>query len=134
MLSRATHRIGQRSHLSLHTFVGVAALLPDVALPIITSTGSLDVLLNALHVVCSVVSAATGITTVNQDSIAENINHKPVTIRDTPGLADVATEDKAAKEIEQGLSQPGIFKINFVMTVEAGRIRPRDLRTIDTVQ
>jgi len=52
---------------------------------------------------------------------------------DTPGLDDVQLKEKAAEEIEKSLKQNNNYKIVFVATLEAGRIKPADLVTINTV-
>lgn len=52
---------------------------------------------------------------------------------DTPGLDDVEMRQKAAGEIEKALKQEGIYRLFFVITLEAGRIKPADLTTIEMV-
>jgi GTP-binding protein EngB required for normal cell division len=52
---------------------------------------------------------------------------------DTPGLGDIKLREQAAQEIEKSLSQNGNYKVIFVVTIEAGRIRTGDLWTINTV-
>jgi small GTP-binding protein len=52
---------------------------------------------------------------------------------DTPGLADRKLREQAAKEIEIALKWNGNYKIIFVVTTEAGRIKPADLETINTI-
>lgn len=52
---------------------------------------------------------------------------------DTPGLEDVKLRNQAADEIEKALKQDGVYKLFFVITLEAGRIKPADLATIDVV-
>lgn len=53
---------------------------------------------------------------------------------DTPGLADIGGQANAAEQIEDGLKQSGkVYKINFVMKLNGGRIETEDIRTIDTV-
>jgi len=56
-----------------------------------------------------------------------------VTIMDTPGLSDQEKRKEAAEAIEQALSKGGFFRVFFVITMEAGRIRPDDLATIQIV-
>jgi hypothetical protein len=41
--------------------------------------------------------------------------------------------DQAAREIEKALKQDGDYRIFFVITLEAGRVRPADVTTINTV-
>jgi len=48
---------------------------------------------------------------------------------DTPGLSDTMMRERAAEEIGRALRQGGVFKIIFVMTLEAGRVRPDDNAT-----
>src|ERR1700688_3908991 len=55
------------------------------------------------------------------------------TYLDTPGLADAEIRAKAAVEIEKALKQNGRYRIFFVLTLEAGRIKPEDVIKIKTV-
>eukprot|EP01105_Mastigella_eilhardi_P000290 TRINITY_DN1038_c1_g3_i7.p1 TRINITY_DN1038_c1_g3~~TRINITY_DN1038_c1_g3_i7.p1 ORF type:complete len:273 (-),score=80.87 TRINITY_DN1038_c1_g3_i7:330-1148(-) len=52
---------------------------------------------------------------------------------DTPGLSDVKLRKQAAEEISNALSEGGLFKVFFVMTIESGRIRPDDKTTMKLV-
>lgn len=53
---------------------------------------------------------------------------------DTPGLSDVKLRETAAKEITKALkTEEDEYKIVFVITEEAGRVRPVDVTTIATV-
>jgi GTP-binding protein EngB required for normal cell division len=52
---------------------------------------------------------------------------------DTPGLADIKLRQLAAKEIENALKLGGNFKVVFVLTLEAGRVRPEDKTTMKLV-
>ena len=56
---------------------------------------------------------------------------------DTPGLDDMALKKQAAKAIEKALKDAAVNErkvvIIFVITAEAGRIRPADVATIQTV-
>lgn len=52
---------------------------------------------------------------------------------DTPGLEDIEMRKQAAREIEKALKQNGTYRIFFVFTLEAGRIKPADITTIDLV-
>ena len=56
-----------------------------------------------------------------------------VTYLDTPGLADIKIRKKAAEAITDGLKRNGQYQIFFVVTSEAGRLRPADLATIKLV-
>lgn len=49
---------------------------------------------------------------------------------DTPGLADIKLRKQAAKAITEALKRDGNYQIFFVLTLEAGRIRPEDMTTI----
>merc|ERR1719502_462239 len=49
---------------------------------------------------------------------------KHITYMDTPGLADVKLRKQAAEAITQALRMGGHFKIFFVVTLEAARLRP----------
>eukprot|EP01105_Mastigella_eilhardi_P000289 TRINITY_DN1038_c1_g3_i6.p2 TRINITY_DN1038_c1_g3~~TRINITY_DN1038_c1_g3_i6.p2 ORF type:complete len:308 (-),score=109.78 TRINITY_DN1038_c1_g3_i6:304-1227(-) len=70
-----------------------------------------------------------GLTTVCQ---REKDKHGNVFI-DTPGLSDIALRKQAAEEISNALSEGGLFKVFFVMTIESGRIRPDDKTTMKLV-
>eukprot|EP01132_Coremiostelium_polycephalum_P000134 gene134-183_t len=52
---------------------------------------------------------------------------------DTPGLHDIQMRKQAAEEIEKALKYNHHYKIIFVATLEAGRIRPDDLVTINLI-
>merc|ERR1712060_85686 len=52
---------------------------------------------------------------------------------DTPGLADVELREAAARAISRALKQDGWYKLFFVITLEAGRIRPQDQTTLKLV-
>jgi len=52
---------------------------------------------------------------------------------DTPGLSDLSMRKKAALEIEQALKQGGHYRLIFVITLEAGRVRPDDATTLKLV-
>jgi len=52
---------------------------------------------------------------------------------DTPGLADINSRKQAAAEIGEALRQDGEYRLIFVVTLEAGRVRPADLATIKIV-
>jgi GTPase Era involved in 16S rRNA processing len=53
---------------------------------------------------------------------------------DTPGLADTEMRQKAANEICKALkTKKGYYQLIFVVTTEAGRIRPADVATIKLV-
>ena len=56
-----------------------------------------------------------------------------VTYLDTPGLADIKLRQQAAEAITKALKQDGTYQIFFVITLEAGRIRPEDMTTIKLV-
>jgi len=52
---------------------------------------------------------------------------------DTPGLADVEMRKQAAEAITTALKQNGSYRIFFVLTLEAGRVRPADKATMELV-
>ena len=54
-------------------------------------------------------------------------------LADTPGLSDTRLREKAAQEIEASLRRGGYFRLVFVITLEAGRVRPDDATTISLV-
>lgn len=60
-------------------------------------------------------------------------NKDSVQYVDTPGLDDVETRKSAGDEIANALSGPGIIRLLFITTLEAGRVRPGDLTTLDLV-
>ncbi|MHB9147258.1 MAG: GTPase domain-containing protein [Candidatus Amoebophilus sp.] len=74
------------------------------------------------------VSIRTGMTTKKQEYLYEGKLYI-----DTPGLADSNTRTEAGKEIEEALKQNGNYKVVFVITLKAGRLKPEDIDTINTV-
>merc|ERR1712070_51924 len=52
---------------------------------------------------------------------------------DTPGLADAKLRAQAAQAISEALKNTGNYRIFFVITLEAGRVRPTDVATIRLV-
>ena len=56
-----------------------------------------------------------------------------ITYSDTPGLADNERRVAAGKAISQVLKEGGICKVIFVVTEEAGRVRPQDAATMRLV-
>jgi hypothetical protein len=52
---------------------------------------------------------------------------------DTPGLSDTKLRELAAKAIEAAMKEGGAFKVIFVITIEAGRVRPADRTTMELV-
>merc|ERR1711916_326718 len=56
-----------------------------------------------------------------------------VTYIDTVGLADVKARQQAAKDISRALSQDGLYKIVFVVSLEGGRVKAEDLETMGLV-
>merc|ERR1712087_862831 len=55
------------------------------------------------------------------------------TFMDTPGLADINLRKQAAAAITEALQKGGVFKIFFVVTLEAGRVKPADRTTMELV-
>lgn len=90
-------------------------------------------LLNALLgkiVFRSGISYGEGLTTFLQLQQASGCDY----YGDTPGLSDVKMREKAAAEISRALrSGHGDYKIVFVVTEEAGRLRPADGATMKVV-
>ncbi|ACE05497.1 GTP-binding protein HSR1-related [Candidatus Amoebophilus asiaticus 5a2] len=74
------------------------------------------------------VSIRTGMTTKKQEYLYEGKIYI-----DTPGLADSNTRTETGKQIEEALKKNGNYKIVFVITLKAGRLRPEDIDTIHTV-
>jgi hypothetical protein len=52
---------------------------------------------------------------------------------DTPGLSDTLLRKEAAKAIEAAMKEGGAFKVVFVITIEAGRVRPADRTTMELI-
>ena len=52
---------------------------------------------------------------------------------DTPGLADMNIKEQAAEEIFQLLSNVVNIRLVFVITLEAGRVKPADVASIHTI-
>ena len=61
------------------------------------------------------------------------MEHNGITYGDTPGLSDVKYRKEVAQEITKALKQNGIYKLFFVASVEAGRVRPDDIITIHLI-
>lgn len=73
-------------------------------------------------------SLGTGLTSVLQPY---EING--MLLFDTPGLADIEKKKQAGKELDRMLCEAVPVKIAFVVTLDAGRVRPDDAMTIDLV-
>lgn len=73
-------------------------------------------------------SAGVGLT-----QICQIHEYQGFTYVDTPGLSDAKIRTQAAIEIEKALKLHGNYRIIFMMTIEAGRIKPDDLNTIGRV-
>merc|ERR1711916_374522 len=73
-------------------------------------------------------SAGTGMTTCMQ-----TVEHEGVIYSDTPGLDDVNTRETAGREIATALRQNGTYRLIFVVTLEAGRVRSADIATMKIV-
>ena len=59
--------------------------------------------------------------------------HNGITYLDTPGLSDIQLREQAAKSITEALKKDGTYQVFFVITLEAGRVRPEDMTTIKLV-
>ena len=58
---------------------------------------------------------------------------KGVILNDTPGLSDVSLRAQAAMAITDALRESRFARLYFIVTLEAGRVRPVDVATINTV-
>ena len=88
-------------------------------------------LLNSIfqeHIFESGVSLGVEMTQCSQGNIYEKKKYV-----DTPGLSDSTLREQAALAIETALKENKNYKIVFVITLNAGRIRPDDLVTINKV-
>lgn len=56
-----------------------------------------------------------------------------VTFMDTPGLDDIKMRKQAALAISEALRQDGVYQVVFIVTLEAGRVRPADVCVINLV-
>ena len=56
-----------------------------------------------------------------------------VTYMDTPGLDDTKKRKQAAEAITQALKKDGSYRIIFVVTLEAGRVRAADVTTMHLI-
>lgn len=56
-----------------------------------------------------------------------------INLVDTPGLNDVAAQQVAAREIQAAMTQEGLFKIIFVITLMNGRTDPQDIILMEWV-
>ncbi|KAI0558752.1 50S ribosome-binding GTPase [Gracilaria domingensis] len=65
--------------------------------------------------------------------ILQNVRVGGEVFYDTPGLDDLHFREQAAEEISKAFKGGGKFKLIFVVTLEAGRVRASDLAAIDTV-
>lgn len=73
-------------------------------------------------------------------NIAEGLTFKlqiervgPDTYMDTPGLSCIKMRKQAAVAIKEALQKGGLFKVCFLVTLEAGRVRPDDVTTMRLV-
>ena len=53
---------------------------------------------------------------------------------DTPGLVDIEHRQQAARAVTEALQQEGLYKIFFVVSLDAGRLRPDDSTIIRLVK
>lgn len=74
------------------------------------------------------ISLGTGLT---QHMSTVTARHTEYT--DTPGLSDVQTRMAAAGEVSRALSDAHALKLVFVVTLEAGSVRPIDVTTVQLV-
>jgi len=73
-------------------------------------------------------SAGSGLTTRLEEAAYEN-----TTYIDTPGLADSRRREQAADNLNKLFRNAGSYRILFVLTLEAGCLRPQDKTTVDLV-
>lgn len=88
-------------------------------------------LINSLvgkEVTASGISAGTGLTKSFQHCL-----HEGRLYIDTPGLADTKISNLSAREIEKALKLNGPYRIFFVITLNAGKVRDEDIKTINKV-
>lgn len=52
---------------------------------------------------------------------------------DTPGLEDTEKRKQAAAAIKEALTKSGKYQVIFVVTLEAGRVRPADVTTVSLI-
>lgn len=64
---------------------------------------------------------------LQEESIGKNF------FMDTPGLADIKLREQAAEAITEALRKGGVYKVLFVITLEAGRVKPADRTTMELV-
>jgi len=63
----------------------------------------------------------------------QEYSHHETNYLDTPGLDDPRMRKLAAQAIEEALKVSGNYRIFFMITQEAGRIRPSEIATIELV-
>ena len=66
-------------------------------------------------------------------ALLQKVLHNNTIYADTPGLADIERKEQAAAEIKQILLEARKLTLIFVVTLEAGRVRPSDLLTIQVI-
>lgn len=74
------------------------------------------------------VTSGVGLTKDMQEKVVDGVKYM-----DTPGLQDAKTMDLAALQIEKALKSGGLFRICFVVSNDAGRLKPADVATIKCV-
>ncbi len=80
------------------------------------------------HIFESGVSLGQGMTLEQQEHVYENKIYI-----DTPGLSDLKQRKEAAKAVGEALKKDKSYKVFFVLTLEAGRLRPDDFATINAI-
>merc|ERR1712060_4757 len=63
----------------------------------------------------------------------QEYEHNGVMFYDSPGLADAEMRQQAGEEITKILKKGGDYKVFFVVTLEAGRVKPADRATMETI-
>lgn len=74
-----------------------------------------------------------GISVSGVTKVCQIYEHGNVIYVDTPGLSDIKLRNQAAIEIEKTLKKNAYYKIFFVFTLEAGRLKPEDINTVNRV-
>ena len=66
-------------------------------------------------------------------AVLQKVTHNNTIYADTPGLADIERKEQAAAEIKQILLEARNLTLIFVFTLEAGRVMPADVITMQVI-